>query len=161
MSSNKPDRSQTAYRRSGLVPYSALEHRSSEYPLKRFPWSEVREALLAVVTSCGRGQTAHLAYVNPETGGECLPTLGVSALALRPGETFAPRRRSASSVLHVIEGGGDAIIDGVEMTWAEADTMAMPTHANIQVCNNTSKMAFLFMVDDAPIQRKLGVYEQF
>ena len=161
MSSNIPDRSQTAYRRSGLLPYSALENRSSKYPLKRFPWSEVREALLAVVANCGRDQTAHLAYVNPETGRECLPTLGVSALALRPGETFAPRRRSASSVFHVIEGGGDAIVDGVEMTWGEADTMAVPTHANIQIRNNSSKMSFLFMVDDAPMQRKLGFYEQF
>ena len=92
---------------------------------------------------------------------QCLPTLGVSALALRPAETFAPRRRSASSVFHVIEGGGDAIVDGVEMTWGEADTMAVPTHANIQIRNNSSKISFLFMVDDAPMQRKLGFYEQF
>jgi len=161
ISSNKPDRSHTTYRRSGLVPYSVLEHRSSKYPLKRFPWSEVREALLALAAACGRDQTAHLAYVNPETGGECLPILGFSALALRAGETFAPRRRSASSVFHVIEGSGDAVVDGVEMAWVEADTIAVPTHANIKVRNNSSKMAFLFMVDDAPMQRKLGFYEQF
>jgi gentisate 1,2-dioxygenase len=99
--------------------------------------------------------------VDPETGGECLPILGVSALALRPAETFAPRRRSASSVFHVIEGNGDATVDGVEMVWGEADTIAVPTHANIQIRNNSSKMAFLFMVDDAPMQRKLGFYEQF
>jgi len=161
ISSKQPDRSLTAYRRSGLVPYSTLEQRSGKYPLKRFPWSEVREALLAVAASCGRDQTAHLAYVNPETGGECLPTLGVSALALRPAETFAPRRRSASSVFHVIEGSGDAVVDDVEMAWMEADTIAAPTHANIKIRNNSSKMAFLFVVDDAPVQRKLGFYEQF
>ncbi len=39
--------------------------------------------------------------------------------------------------------------------------MAVPTHAKIQIRNNSSKMAFLFMVDDAPMQRKLGFYEQF
>jgi gentisate 1,2-dioxygenase len=39
--------------------------------------------------------------------------------------------------------------------------MAVPTHANIQIRNNSPKMSFLFMVDDAPMQRKLGFYEQF
>lgn len=159
--SNKMDRSQTTYRRSGLKPYNALEHKSSKYPLKRFPWSEVRESLLAVVANCGRNETAHLAYVDPETGGECLPILGVSTLALRPGETFAPRRRSASSVFHIIEGSGDAVVDDVEMAWGEADTIAVPTHANIRIRNNSADMAFLFLVDDAPMQRKLGFYEQF
>jgi gentisate 1,2-dioxygenase len=104
----------------------------------------------------------HLAYVNPETGRECLPILGFSALALRPGETLSPRRKSASQVLHVIEGDGDAIIDGVEMKWTEASTIAVPTHAEMQIRNNsTTKMAFLFVVDDAPMQRKLGFYEEF
>lgn len=60
-------------------------------------------------------------------GGERLPTLGVSALALRPAETFAPRRRSASAVFHVIEGNGDATVDDVETAGAEADTIAVPT----------------------------------
>ena len=32
-------------------------------------------------------------------------------------KSFAPRWRSASSVFHVIEGGGDATVDGVEMAW--------------------------------------------
>jgi gentisate 1,2-dioxygenase len=27
--------------------------------------------------------------------------------------------------------------------------------------NSTTKMAFLFVVDDAPMQRKLGFYEEF
>jgi gentisate 1,2-dioxygenase len=161
MFSNKLDRSQTTYRRSGLMPYSALERKSSKYPLKRFPWSEVRENLLAVAANCARNETAHLAYVNPETGDECLPTLGVSALALRPAETFKPRRRSASSVFHIIEGSGDAVVDDAEMAWGEADTIAVPTHANIQIRNNSSEVAFLLMVDDAPMQRKLGFYEQF
>jgi gentisate 1,2-dioxygenase len=62
----------------------------------------------------------------------------------------------------VIEGEGDAVIDGVEMRWGESSTMAVPTHAEIQVRNNSStKMAFLFVVDDAPMQRKLGFYEEF
>ena len=38
-------------------------------------------------------ELVHLAYVNPETGTECLPVLGFSSIMLRPGEMA--RRRAA------------------------------------------------------------------
>lgn len=159
---NQADRSQTTYRRAGLIPYGQLDQPVAKYPLKRFPWKEVRAALVDIAAHAGRDEAVHLAYVDPVTGTECLPTLGFSALALRPGETYAPRRRSASQVMHVIEGAGDAVIDGVEMTWSDTGTIAIPTHAEIQIRNgSSSKMAFLFVVDDAPMQRKLGFYEEF
>jgi gentisate 1,2-dioxygenase len=159
---NRADSSQATYRRSGLQPYAALDRPVDNYPLRRYPWREVKAALMDMASHAGPNDVLHLAYVNPETGRECLPILGFSALALRPGETYSPKRRSASQVLHVIEGEGDAVIDGVEMRWGESSTMAVPTHAEIQVRNNSStKMAFLFVVDDAPMQRKLGFYEEF
>jgi gentisate 1,2-dioxygenase len=64
-------------------------------------------------------------------------------------------------VIHVVEGSGHAVVDQVEMSWSEADTIAVPTCGDVQIRNTTSKMAFLFMVDDAPMQRKLGFYTQF
>src|SRR5271166_5336576 len=42
---NEPDASQTRYRRAGLVPYRSLDAPRAHYPLLRYPWSEVREAL--------------------------------------------------------------------------------------------------------------------
>ena len=121
----------------------------------------MREALNALASHAGRDEPVHLAYINPETGDACLPILGFSAMALRPGETVSPPRRSASCVFHVIEGEGDAEIDGLSFKYAPSDTIACPTHARIKLRNNTSKMAYLFMVDDAPMQRKLGFYEEF
>jgi gentisate 1,2-dioxygenase len=104
----------------------------------------------------------HVAYVNPETGAECLPTLGFSALMLRPGEDLALKRRSASAVLHVVEGAGTALIDGTSLPFGESDTMAVPTHAAVRLTNASGKSpTFLFMVDDAPLHRKLGFYEVF
>ncbi len=47
---------------------------------------------------------------------------------LRPGETLRLVRRSASAVVHAVEGASPA---------------------------------FLFMVDAAPLQRKLGIYAEF
>ena len=159
---NQPDASQNRYRRSGLVPYASLQAPRPAYPLRRFPWKDTRAALQDLATVTDAGEIVQLAYVNPETGGECLPILGFSAIMLRPGETIKPVRRSASAVLHVVEGEGQALIDDVELNWGGQDTMAVPTHARVTITNRSaSKPAFLFQVDDAPMQKKLGFYETF
>ena len=159
---NAPDASHTAYRRSGLLPYKALDRVRARYPLLRYPWVDVRENLCDLAAGSGSNDTVHLAYVNPETGEECLPTLGFSAMMLRPGEEIAPARRSCSAVIHAIEGSGQADIDGAVFDWAEHDTVAVPTHAKVALRNRSSKApAFLFIIDDAPMQRRLGFYEEF
>lgn len=161
-SSNLPDRSESAYRRAGLVPYKSLSRPRANYPLVRFPWREVRSSLDDLAAYSDPSETAQLAYVNPETGQECLPILGFSAMLLRPGETYSPGRCSASKVFHVIEGEGEATVDGVEFAWEESDTLAVPTHASIVLRNSSAaRNAYLFVVDDAPMQRKLGFYEEF
>jgi gentisate 1,2-dioxygenase len=146
----------------GIVPYASLTRQRADYPLLRFPWRGVRHTLADMATATPRDEPVHVAYVNPETGQECLPTLGFSALMLRPGEDLRLRRRSASAVLHVIEGAGTAVIDDVSLPFGESDTLAAPTHADIRLANASGKSpAFLFMVDDAPLHRKLGFYEVF
>jgi gentisate 1,2-dioxygenase len=157
-----PDSSQSRYRRSGLVPYKSLDARRTRYPLLRYPWKEVRKALAAFAGVTPKGELVQLAYVNPETGRECMPVLGFSALMLRPGETIAAPRRSASAVLHVVEGEGEAEIDGVMLSFGDSDTLAVPTHAKLLLANRRSQSpAFLFQIDDAPLQRKCGFYEVF
>jgi len=159
---NEPDSSQTRYRRAGLIPYRSLDSQRARYPLLRFPWRDVREALAAMAAVTAKTEPVQLAYVNPETGAECMPVLGFSAMMLRPGETIRLAKRSASAVLHVVEGEGEAEIDGVAFDWGESDTLAVPTHAKLQVGNRSrTRPAFLFQVDDAPLQRKLGFYEVF
>lgn len=155
------DASQTRFRRAGLTPYEDLGMRRS-YPLLRFPWRDVRTALLELAAGSGPDNALHLAYVNPLTGEECLPTLGCSALMLRPGEERRLPRRSACAVLHVIEGSGDVEVDDTSFRWTERDVVAIPTHARVSITNRTAKSpAFLFMVDDAPLQRKIRVYQEF
>ncbi|MCA9687105.1 MAG: cupin domain-containing protein [Myxococcales bacterium] len=157
-----PGTCSTRFRQGGVVPYASLGPKLDRYPLVRYPWVDVRESLLALASVTPKDELVHVAYVNPETGEECLPTLGFSALMLRPGEERRLRRRSASAVLHVIEGDGEARIDDAEHRFTVFDTMAVPTHAQVTVRNSASSAPlFLFMVDDAPLHRKLGFYEEF
>jgi len=159
---NEPDSSQTRYRRAGLVPYGSLSGRRTRYPLMRYPWREVQDALEALAQVTPRRELVQLAYVNPETGRECMPVLGFSAIMLRPGETIAVPRRSASAVVHVIQGEGEAEVDGATLGFADSDTVAVPTYAKVLLANRSSKApTFLFQIDDAPLQRKCGFYEEF
>ena len=77
------------YRQGGVIPYAALGAQRAQYPLLRFPWKDVRRALDTLSAVTPSDERVHVAYVNPETGRECLPTLGFSALLLRPGEEIA------------------------------------------------------------------------
>jgi len=159
---NAPDSATTHYRRSGLVPYASLGKARAKYPLVRYPWREVKAALNELAAGTGPGELVQLAYVNPETGEECLPVLGFSAIMLRPGEMVKAPRRSASAVLHVVEGDVECEIDGIGLQGTVSDTFAVPTHARLEFANRSAKApAYLFQVDDAPMQRKLGFYEVF
>lgn len=158
----EPDSSQTRYLRAGLVPFNSLDRHKPRYPMFRFPWKDVRESLHALATVTPKNNAVQLAYVNPETGEECMPVLGFSALMLRPGETLRPHRRSSSAVLHCIEGSAEADVDGKLLTFGDSDVVAIPTHAEIEIANrSTSKPCYIFQVDDAPMQRKLGFFEEF
>lgn len=159
---NAPDSSATRYRRAGLVPYDSLAALRAPYPLLRWPWVEVRAALEALASDTAPGAPVHLGYVNPETGAECLPTLGFSALMLRAGEEVALPRDSASAVFHIVDGRVQAEIAGVSLAAEDADVLAAPAHAQVRLANlSTSRPAFLFRIDDAPLQRRMGIYERF
>ncbi|MBI0538793.1 cupin domain-containing protein [Roseomonas sp. KE2513] len=160
---NGLDASVTRYRRAGLVPYQNFASPRAQYPLMRWPWAEVRAALEALASDTDEGKPVHLGYVNPETGGECLPTLGFSAIMLRSGEEVTLPRDSASAVFHVVSGTVQAEVAGEALLNAEdADVFAAPAHARVRLVNrSTAKPAFLFQIDDAPLQRKIGIYERF
>lgn len=65
-------------------------------------------------------------------------------------------------MLHVVEGSGTAVIDGSCLPFEEADTLAIPTHADVRLANGSpSSSSYLFAVDDAPLQRKIGIYQVF
>ncbi|MCZ7566118.1 MAG: cupin domain-containing protein [Burkholderiales bacterium] len=160
--SDRPDASQWRYRGAGLLPYERLQRTGNAYPQLRYPWAAVRAALADFAAQAGRDEPVHIAYVNPETGEPCMPVLGFSALMLRPGETLAPPRRSTSAGFVVIEGEGESEIDGQTVAWSENDLVAIPNHAKVRHRNGSgTRPACLIQVDDAPLQRKIGIFEEF
>jgi gentisate 1,2-dioxygenase len=155
-----PGRGDQAYARGGVVPTPAFGRSGKAYPMLRYPWAEVRAALVALAADRAGDEAVQVTYVNPETGADVQNNLGFHALMLRPGQTLALPARSPASVFHVIEGAAEAAIDGLSLALAEADTCCAPGCTPVVLRNpQRDTPSFVFIADESPLHRKLGVYE--
>ena len=152
--------SERVYAHGGVVPAPMFERSDRRYPMLRYPWVEVRAALLALHEAQPGAAAVQVAYINPENGGDSENVLGFSALMLRPGELLQLPVRSPAIVFHVIEGAAVVKVDDKVFTLGEADTCCAPGYCRIQLENTSAvQPAFVFLADEAPLHRKLGVYE--
>jgi gentisate 1,2-dioxygenase len=150
-----------AYAAGGLAPLMHGGRARGAYPLLRYEWRRTRDALQAFAGRCDPGAPVQLAYVNPETGGDCLNTLAFAALLLRPGEEIALPRVSAARVFHAVKGRGEAQVNDTAIAFDHADTFCAPGLATVRLANRSSRAPlYLVSADESPLQRKLGVYEQ-
>src|SRR5690349_12995771 len=140
---NRPDSSEVEYATPGMVP----ARRNAE------------KGLRALAEHTPRGEAVEMDYVNPETGDACLPTMGFTAMMLRPGESVRPPLRSTSAVHHVVEGAGTSVINGETFAWKRGDTFSAPVFALIEH-SAPKEPAFLIRVHDTPLQQKLNYYEE-
>lgn len=155
-----PGRGDRAYTRGGMVPTPVFGRSGKAYPMLRYPWVEARAALEALAADRPDLDAVQITYVNPETGLDAENILGFHALMLRPGQTLRLPVRSPATVFHVIEGGAEVTIEGSTFTLAEADTCCAPGYSEITLRNlRTEAPAFIFIADESPLHRKLGVYE--
>ena len=130
------------------------------YPMLRYPWADARAALMALAHDRPDLDAVQVTYVNPETGDDAENILGFYALMLRPGQTLTLPARSPASVFHLIEGSAEVSVEGQRFALDEADTCCAPGFAAITLRNRRSDAsAFLFVADESPLHRKLGLYE--
>ena len=156
----RTDHGERRYPRGGVVPTLVFERASKAYPMLRYPWADTRAALQSLALDQPDLQAVQVTYVNPETGDHAENILGFYAMMLRPGQTLTLPARSPACVFHVIEGGALVQIDGQRFNMKEADTCCAPGYTPITLANTSSTQpAFLFIADETPLHKKLGVYE--
>lgn len=149
-----------AYARGGVVPTPMFGRSGRAYPMLRYPWDQARAALESLATDQPGLEAVQVTYVDPETGGDAQNILGFYSLMLRPGQTLKLPVRSPAMVLHLIEGGVDVQVEDRSFTLAEADTCCAPGFSRVTLRNRAAGApSFLFMADESPLHRKLGVYE--
>lgn len=144
--------------RQGLRPPQAWR-RENRYPMLRYPWQTARAALERLAAATGQA-CAELAYVNPETGQDCLPILGFTAMMIGPDQHWQAVPTSASTVFHVVEGSGESRVDDHVFDWSAGDTFSATTFARVSHGATPGQRAFLIRVDDAPLQKKLGFFQE-
>ena len=148
------------YKYGGVVPTRDFERSSKSYPMIRYPWVDVKESLLNLGSEDPGLESVMVTYVNPESGEDAENILGFYALMLRPGQTLTLKARSPSCVYHVIEGQAQVkMLDQVFKLNAD-DTCCSPGYTAVTLVNqDKANPTFLFMADESPLHRKLGVYE--
>ncbi|NUZ08341.1 cupin domain-containing protein [Piscinibacter koreensis] len=152
--------SERGYAQGGVVPTTVFERSGNAYPMLRYPWKRTRAALEALAADQPALESVQVTFVNPESGAPVQNILGYYALMLRPGQQLRLPVRSPAAVFHLIEGAVDATIEGRSFRLAEADTCCAPGYSAVTLANpDRVKPAFLFMADETPLQRKLGVFE--
>lgn len=157
----KPGQGDRAYARGGVAPTTVFQRNDKRYPMLRYPWVEARAALLSIAQDQPDRECVQVTYVNPETGEDAENILGFYALMLRPGQALRLPARSPAQVFHQIEGRAEVAVEGhAPFTLAEADTCCAPGYTAVTLRNlSADQPAFLFMADESPLHRKLGVYE--
>lgn len=156
---NRPDPSEVEYRAAGLAPARRRDRAApTAYPMMRFPWARTEEALRHYARHADGG-LVELDYINPETGQSCLPTMGFTASMLTPGQPAEPPLRSSSAVFHVVRGKGHSIINGTRLDWTAKSSFSAPVFARIEH-HAEDGTAFLIRIHDAPLQERMGFYEE-
>ena len=157
---NRPDASAVEYAQAGLVPHRKPGQARAKYPLMRFPWKRTEAALRGAADHTAHGEAVELDYVNPETGKDVLPTMGFTAMMIRPDVPARPPLRSCSSVFHVVKGRGRSKVNGESFEWRAGDTFSAPVFAVVEHCAEDVEPAFLIRGHDTPLQEKLDYYEE-
>ena len=157
-----PGRGDQQYTRAGVVPSRVFERSKKAYPMLRYAWTDAKAALEALAADDPTQEHVQVTYTNPETGGDAENILGFYALMLRPGQTLRLPARSPAQVFHVIEGQVEARIVGSTFNLQEADTCCAPGYEVVTLQNlKSDRSSFVFIADESPLHRKLGVYENW
>jgi gentisate 1,2-dioxygenase len=157
---SRPGQGDRACAPAGVVPTPVFGHTGQRYPMLRYPWADTRSALLSLAASQPGLEHVQVSYVNPETGEDAENILGFHALMLRPGQTLQLPARSPAMVCHLIEGGARVSTGTQGFQLAPADTCCIPGYSAATLGNaSATDPAFVFLADESPLHRKLGVYE--
>jgi gentisate 1,2-dioxygenase len=148
------------YARGGVVPTHVFERSKKAYPMLRYAWTDAKTALESMAHDNPAQESIQVTYVNPETGNDAENILGFYALMLRPGQSVRLPARSPAQVFHVIEGAVEAKIVDSTFKLVEADTCCAPGYEAVTLKNlDANNPTFIFIADESPLHRKLGVFE--
>jgi gentisate 1,2-dioxygenase len=141
---------------------SSADRRPARQPLFHYPYAEWRPALDRMAQSAEIDpHLGHaLEFLNPADGGAIMTTISAHVRLLPAGFQSSPRRSTDGTVFVVVEGAGEARIEGETVCLAERDVFVVPSWKKLEL--SADRTLVLFGYSDRVAQEKLNLFkEQF
>ncbi|WP_020656210.1 cupin domain-containing protein [Massilia niastensis] len=145
-----------AFASPNIVP-DAIAGRRDHSPVFRYPYADAVRALAHAPVSPDGARRVR--YVNPLNGQAAMASLDTSMLQLDSGCRTLPARSNANLVCTVVEGHGESRVGDQTISWGPRDTFTVPQH-NWVSHRSKEGDARLFVVSDADVMRRLGVFRE-
>jgi gentisate 1,2-dioxygenase len=142
----------------GDAPYGATS------PIFSYPYERSRDTLerLERDAPVDTWDGVKLRYVNPLTGGSPMPTMATFMQKLPAGFTGKPWRQTDGAVYSVVEGEGEAVIEGATQTWrfeiSPRDHFVVPSWHTARFASERG--CVLFSYSDRPVLQALGIHHE-
>ncbi len=137
------------------------DRRPAHQPLFHYPYAEWRPALDAMAES-GAEIDPHLGhaleFMNPINGGPIMATISAHVRLLPQGFESKPRRSTDGTIFVVVEGTGEAVIEGEAIALKPRDIVVVPSWKSVAF-KATSRLV-LFGYSDKACQEKLNLYKE-
>jgi gentisate 1,2-dioxygenase len=139
---------------------TAADRRPATQPLFHYPFADWRESLAALAAA--ERPDPHLGhaleFINPADGGPVMATISAHVRLLPEGFETRPRRSTDGTVFVVVEGAGQALIDGEPLPLADRDVFVVPAWRSLAL--RADRELVLFAYSDKAAQSKLGLYQE-
>jgi len=145
---------------SNLAPLEPVTPFGRTSPIFSYPYARSREAL-ATLAKNGDADACHgwkLQFINPQSGGPAMPTIGAFLQLLPQGMRTSPCRSTDSTVYSVAEGRGKAHIGEQSFSFEPRDTFVVPSWHPLTL--EAGDECVLFSYSDRPAQQALGFWRE-
>ncbi|HYZ22994.1 MAG TPA: gentisate 1,2-dioxygenase [Rhodopila sp.] len=139
---------------------TSADRRPAEAPLFHYPYAQWRESLRTMAASDRPDpHFGHaLDFINPADGGPIMPTISAHVRLLPAGFETRARRSTDGTVFVVVEGRGEAEIEGETMTLEPRDIVVVPSWNALRL--RAGKELVLFGYSDRAAQEKLRLFRE-
>lgn len=129
-------------------------------PIFNYPYDKARAALEAM-RRADEWDPCHglkMRYVNPQTGGHAMATIGTFLQLLPKGFKTHGYCATDATIFVPMEGHGRSIIAGQTFEWGPRDVFVVPSWRRVE--HQADDDAVLFSFSDLPVQEALGLWRE-
>ncbi|NGM48360.1 gentisate 1,2-dioxygenase [Caulobacter sp. 602-2] len=136
------------------------DRRPAHQPLFHYPYAEWRPALDAMAK--GAQIDPHLGhaleFLNPVNGGPIMSTISAHVRLMPAGFETRDRRSTDGTIFVVVEGQGEAVVEGETIALAPREILVVPSWKTVRF--KAQSQLVLFGYSDKACQEKLNLYKE-